>query len=333
MKTCLAILALFLSTPNVSPELAGAQRSPAEEKIAWAEQAIKKNPGKHQPYIDLAMALARRARETSDATYYAQADEALKKAFQLDPNNFQARKTHVWILLGQHEFAQALKQAQEINRRAPDDVQVYGFLTDANIELGNYNEAEKAAQWMLDIRPGNLAGLTRGAYLRELMGDIDGAMEFMKEAYDETPPNETEDRAWILTQLAHLQLVTGHVEDAGKLLEAALHFYPNYHYALENLAKVRIAQREYEEAVELLRVRNQSSPQPESLYALGEALELAGHPDEAGASYAEFVEKARRQMEIADNANRELIFYRSVPRPSAKPLPPWRLPPTRALEI
>ena len=309
MKLWLFAAVLCLSTLGVAADSPVLKSSPAEQKIAAAELAIKKNPNQGRPYTDLAMALARRARETSDASYYARAEDALKKALDLAPDNFEARKTHVWILLGKHEFAQALKEAETLNRRSPDDVQVYGFLTDANVELGHYAEAEKAAQWMLDIRPGNLPGLTRAAYLRELMGDLDGAAELMNEAFQETPVNETEDRAWILTQLAHLRLVTGGVEEADKLLGAALRLYPHYHYALENLAKVRVAQKKYAEAVELLRQRNQSSPQPESLYALAEALELAGHTDEARAAYAEFVEKARRQMEIADNANRELIFY------------------------
>lgn len=308
MKLSTLIIGLFLVAP-VAGEAPTAQLSPAEQKIALAERAIKKNHDQPQPYVDLAMALARRARETSDATYYTRADEVLKKSFELAPDNFPGQKVHVWILLGKHEFARALQEAKEINRRMPDDVQVYGFLTDASIELGNYQEAEKAAQWMLDIRPGNLAGLTRGAYLRELFGDLDGAADFMRQAYEETPLTEAEDRAWTLSQLAHLQLAAGNLDTAEKILQAALQLYPGYHYALENLAKVRIAQHKYEEAVNLLRQRNQNSPQPESVYALAEALERAGRPAEAEAAFAEFEQKARRQMEIADNANRELIFY------------------------
>ena len=60
---------------------------------------------------------------------------------------------------------------------------VYGMLTDANIELGKYAEAEKSAQWMLDLRPGNIPALTRAAYLRELFGDIEGALELMQQAF------------------------------------------------------------------------------------------------------------------------------------------------------
>jgi tetratricopeptide (TPR) repeat protein len=191
----------------------------------------------------------------------------------------------------------------------PDDIQVYGFLTDANIELGHYAEAEKAAQWMLDIRPGNIGGLTRGVYLRELMGDLDGALELMTDAYQETPPTETEDRAWILTQMAHLQLSSGRLDLAERLLKSALNLYPDYHYALENLAQVRTAQQRHKEAVEVLRRRNQNVPQPESVYALAEALERAGRQEEARVAYVKFVDGARRQMQLADNANRELVFY------------------------
>ena len=42
---------------------------------------------------------------------------------------------------------------------------VYGLLTDANIELGNYSDAETSAQWMLNLRPGNVPALTRAAHI------------------------------------------------------------------------------------------------------------------------------------------------------------------------
>ena len=96
----------------------------------------------------------------------------------------------------------------------PDDVMVYGYLADANTELGNYDAAVKAIQWMLNIKPGNIAGLTRAAYQRELHGDISGAMELMQMAYDATPYQEFEDRAWILTQMSHLSLVGGDLPKA-----------------------------------------------------------------------------------------------------------------------
>jgi tetratricopeptide (TPR) repeat protein len=191
----------------------------------------------------------------------------------------------------------------------PDDVLVYGFLTDANVELGNYNDAEKAAQWMLDLRPGNLPGLTRAAYLRELFGDIDGAFEFMDMAYQSTPPTEVEDRAWILSQMGHLRLTEGKTEQAEKILRQALLLFPGYHYALGNLAKVRLQQKHYDEAIDLLQQRYQVAPHAENLYDLAEALEIAGRASEAKKAFAEFETKSLLESVRGDNSNRELIFY------------------------
>src|SRR5207245_10700323 len=162
--------------------------------------------------------------------------------------NLVGKKIPVGLPLGRHEFAAALDVAKALNKRVPDDVLIYGFLTDANAELGNYKEAERAAQWTLDLRPGNLPGVTRAAYLRELFGDVDGALELMDMAYQSTPPTETEDRAWILTQMGHLLIISGKTDKAEKLLQQALALFPGYHYALGNLAKVRIQQKRYSQA-------------------------------------------------------------------------------------
>lgn len=307
MTLFLSLLLLLPAQPDTAPQ--SAALSPAERKIDASRRAIEKDPGKAQPYCDLALALARRARETSDTVFYKQADEALAKAFAIDPKNFSARKTQVWILLGQHEFAKALAAAQAINKEVPDDLLTYGFLTDANIELGLYGAAEKSAQRMLDLRPGNIPALTRAAYLRELFGDPEGSIELMNMAFEGTSPGEREDRAWILTQIAHLRFSQGKTADAGMLLEKALETFPSYHYALGGLAKVRVAQKRYRDAVDLLSKRYAAAPHAENLYVLAEATELAGDRARAKTQFAEFERKSRAEMMIADNSNHELVFY------------------------
>ena len=288
---------------------ANAVLSPAERSIAEARKVIDKKPTQYAGYNLLAMALSRRARETSDVNFYAQAEDALKKSFELAPLNLDGEKIRVWLLLGRHEFATARDAATALNQRVADDVLIYGFLTDANAELGNYDEAEKAGQWMLDLRPGNLPGITRAAYLRELFGDVDGALELMGMAYQSTPPTEVEDRAWILTQMGHLQLSSGKTAAAESMLQEALAKFPGYHYALGNLAKARISQGRYDEAVGLLQQRYQAAPHAENLYDLAEALELVGRRDQAKKAFGEFETKSVQESIRADNSNRELIFY------------------------
>jgi len=305
----LLLMAALAAVAQTTTPSAEAKLSPAERGMAQASRLIEKNPKNFEAYNALALALSRRARETSDVIFYAPAEEALKKSFEISPGNFDGERIHVWLLLGKHEFAAAREQALQLNKKMPDDVMVYGFLTDANIELGNYKEAEDAAQLMLDLRPGNLPGLTRAAYLRELFGDLDGSVELMNMAYQSTPPSETEDRAWILSQIGHLQLMLGKITEADNTLQQALALFPGYHYALGNLAKVRIEQKQYEDAVKVLKQRYDAAQHAENLFDLAEALELAGQREQAHKAFAEFEMKSRLESVRADNSNRELIFY------------------------
>lgn len=283
--------------------------TPAERKIGLARQRIAKDPAHAQGYTDLALALTQRARETADPKFYTQAEEAVQKALAIAPDNFEALKVRTWALLGQHRFAAALELAKALNARVPDDLMVYGMLTDANIELGKYDDAERSAQWMLDLRPGNIPALTRTAYLRELFGDIEGAIELMRSAVNRMPFQETEDRAWVLTQIGHLELMRGRLPDAEQALNEALALFPNYHYALGTLADVRTAQKRHRDAAQLQLQRYAAAPHPENLFELAEAQARAGMTREAAASYKAFETGATAESTGDDNANRELIAY------------------------
>ena len=304
------LLFLFLATVALGESVpANAIASPAERSVADAKQIIAAKPGQCAGYNRLAIALSRRARETSDPSFYAAAENALQKSFELSPGNLDGEKIHVWLLLGRHEFPAALEAAKALHEKAPNDVLVYGFLVDANAELGDYADAEKAAQRMLDLHPGNLPALTRAAYLRELFGDIDGAFDLMDMAYQATPVAENEDRAWIATQMAHLRMATGDTQTAEELLQDALHLFPGYHYALSNLAKIRQMQGKYADSVSLLRQLYATAPHAENLYLLAEALEKAGRVQEAQSAFAEFEKKSIKESVKKDNSSRELVFY------------------------
>jgi tetratricopeptide (TPR) repeat protein len=311
MKKLAIVISLFI-VMNAVAEDAGkmtTNMSPAERSIAAAKRLIEKKPKDFEAYNALALALSRRARETSDVIYYAQAQDALQKSFAIAPENFDGERTQVWLLLGNHEFTAALELAEKLNKKMPDDVMIYAFLTDANVELGNYKDAETAAQWVLDLKSGNIPGLTRAAYLRELFGDVDGALELMNMALQSTPPTEAEDTAWILSQMAHLKLAIGKIDDAETLAQQALARFPHYHYALANLAKVRIEQKSYDEAVNLLRQRYQAAPHAENLFDLAQALQLAGRKEEARKEFAEFEQKSIAESQRTDNSNHELVIY------------------------
>ena len=302
------IAAAFAAAQDTT-SVATAGLSPAEQSIAEARTAISEKPAEYAGYNLLAAALVRRAQETSSVAFYSQAEDVVKKSLELAPNNFDGEKVQVSILLGEHQYQAALEGAKALNQRMPDDVMVYGLLTDANVALGNYKDAEDSAQWMLNLRPGNLPALIRAAGLRELFGENEGSYELVQLAYQSTPPTDIPARAALLAQMGRLRFASGNIDSAEKLFQQALTVSPGDPAALGNLAELRIAQKRYPEAVTLLQQRYRSVPRPANLYRLAEAIQLAGQESEAKKAFTEFERQALQESDKKDNANRELIFY------------------------
>src|SRR5262245_36880162 len=94
--------------------------TPAERKIESAKNTIASDPKRPEGYNALAMALAARARESADPIYYQQAMEQVEKSISLTPDNFEATKAKIWILLGTHRFDEARVIAEKLNKQVPD---------------------------------------------------------------------------------------------------------------------------------------------------------------------------------------------------------------------
>ena len=263
-------------------------RTPATSALAAAERRIAADPGQAAPYLDAAAALVRRARETGDDAHYGRAAEMLGRAYAIDPESYAAKRIEATVLLGRGEFAQARDLATELNERARDDLLVYAVLTDANVALGNYAEAEAAAQMMLDLRPNVPLSLVRGAAIREVIGDPSGAAEFLADALARTPANEIEERAWLLTEVGRLAMEQGQLDVAEATLEAAMEVFPDYHHALALKADVRLARGEAGEAAALRRQHAAAVSDPDAAHFLAEALAGAGDDAAAERAYADF---------------------------------------------
>jgi tetratricopeptide (TPR) repeat protein len=303
MKCCFCFLLIIAVTSVRAPELQAESGSTQAGKISAA------TPNNPSSYNELALSLILRARETTDDRYYQQAAEAVRKSLALAPDNFETRKVQVMVLLGEHEYPEALSEAQALNKKIPDDVTVRGLLTDAYSALGDYKNAEIAAQWMLNLRPGNLPAFVNAAHLREIFGDPNGAYDALNLAYQATSPTAGADRASLLTQMGRERRLAANDEAAEKLLKQALELFPSYNPALGELAAVYLDEKRYDEAIALLRQREKAVPTAMNTYNLAEALERSGRSEEAKGIYAEFLQRATLEAVQKNNANRELILY------------------------
>jgi tetratricopeptide (TPR) repeat protein len=312
LKMTTLILALAIAFPaldTVGPSKI-ATPSPAQLRIEAAHKAIQRQPNRYQGYNDLALALIRRTRETGDSSCLQQAQSAIDTSLKIQPDNFEGGEARVALLLAEQRYRLALEEAKALNHRMPDAVLIWGHMADAQEALGDYKGAEDSAQWMMNLRPGNVGAYLEGAVLRGDWGDTDGALDFFDKALQQTPPFETEQTAWTLTEMARLDRQAGRLKDADELLGQALKAFPGYHLSLDELAEVRIAQHCPAEAVAMVRQSSTGAQRPSETLLLARALDGAGQAAESENAYQEFERQARAQIAQPENANIELVdFY------------------------
>lgn len=91
--------------------------------------------------------------------------------------DFSTGKAEARALLTKGQFKEAVARATALNKQMPDDLDTYALLVDGYRGLGKPEEAEKAADWMLRLRPTDIRSLRAAALLREDFGDLNGAMD------------------------------------------------------------------------------------------------------------------------------------------------------------
>lgn len=278
-------------------------------EITRAQQEVAAHPENADAYTSLALTLVEHAKQTQNSAMYARADLAIDQALQIAPRNFEGEKARVVVALGRHDFARARDLATSLNKREPDDIAVYGFLVDANMAIGNYDEAENAAQWMLNLRPGNIPALIRTAELRDVFGDHEGAIEVLRLILDSTIASDGENRAWAFSQIGRLDIEEGKLDTAEGALKQAVSLAPDGADCLRMMARLRLAQKLPAGAADLLRSSYKAAPRVETLYELGNALEAAGRKNEATQTFDDFEQKALAEAANPDNANHALVFY------------------------
>lgn len=255
------------------------QRTDGEKAIAFAQGKLASAPTDPRLMAGLASAYLVRVRETYDPSLYAKASALLDQAAALAPADADVAITSGNLALSRHDFAAALHWGLVAQAAAPARPAAYGVLTDAYVELGRYPEAVDAAQRMVDLRP-DLASYSRVSYLRELHGDLAGAIDAMRRAIDAGAPR-TEGTAWSEVQLGNLYLAENDLDAAERAYENALQRVDNYVFAIAGQAKVRAARGDLAGAAALDEQASQHLPVPDFVIALADLHERLGDTDRA----------------------------------------------------
>jgi tetratricopeptide (TPR) repeat protein len=279
-----------------------------DRHIRFSQDRLAQNPRDALSWDMLAVGYMRKLRESGDPGYALRAEESLRRALALDRRDPQAPGLLAWVALVKHEFVDARQQAQALLRASPSEDTLYGILGDADIELGRYAEARQAFQRMMDIKPG-AAAYTRAAYLRQLYGDVTGAIRMMLRAVEAASPRDRENLAWTRVQLGNLYFGRGDLPGAEAQYTEALRVYPGYLYGLAGLGGIRAAQGRFDDAIHLYEKSLAVIPLPVVAEALGDVYVRLGRQEEAERQFS-LVEYIGRLTELNRIVyNRDLAYF------------------------
>lgn len=215
----------------------------------------------------------REARLTGDPGFYTLAESAVDCAMLRDPQDLEARRLRVHLLIQFHKFAEAEVAAKALQQGPTKSANFldYALYGDALMEQGKLDEAGVAYQVAVDLRPG-LEMYDRVGWLRWLWGDVEGAFEMQELAVSAASSIDPEPLAWVLTRMGWLHAITG---QPSPQIDEALRVVPGYPAAHFARGRVRLAAGDVAGAVEDLKL---AGPTVEATRALVEA----GATGEAG---------------------------------------------------
>ncbi len=267
-------------SPRSGDAIGSAEFLNAQRAVEYYRTAIGKNPDDPKNYVELAQLYMQEARVTAlHHEYFPRAERLLKQALVLDPANFDALITQASMYATLHRFEEATPLAVRALTLNPYSAFAYGVLMDTQVEMGDYDAAVETCDKMLGIRP-DLRSYARASYMRELHGDMQGAIEAMHMAADAGVTGQ-ESRAWALYNLGKLYFNDGKPDTAAFIFRGILEERPAYAYAMAGLATIHASRKEYAQAIKLLEDAYRATADHVFLEELAELYAANGDPSKA----------------------------------------------------
>jgi tetratricopeptide (TPR) repeat protein len=255
--------------------------------IEAAQTHLRRHPDDAAVWASLGNMYLERARRTTDTAYYGKAQGAFVRSLR-QPTGDGEPYIDAVIGMGalanaRHDFAGAVGWAERARKVAPFRWALYGVLTDAHLELGQYEQAETTLRRMLNGRP-DLASFIRAARLEHLHGRPGPARDLLRRAC--AIPGDPAEYAFCQGQLGELAWNNGDPRTALTAYSQALAADPEDVSARAGKARAEAALGHTDQA--LRDYATAVARSPSLVVEYGELLQHLGDEDGAKRQYAVF---------------------------------------------
>jgi tetratricopeptide (TPR) repeat protein len=274
--------ARFVTDPSpVAPDTPAAVASPADQ-LASLQARTRTDPKDVDAWQQLGTLYVRNAVRTGDPSLYGAAAAAFDRADALSPGATRTLLGRGLLDLTLHKFSAARDLGARAHAADPYDADALAILVDASVETGRYDDAASFLQDMLDVRPG-LAASSRVSYLRELHGDVPGALDAMRRA-EIAGSGAPFDEASVISLEGDIEFTHGDLDGAARDYARALAISPDVVLAQLGQARVDAARGDYDAAVSALTALTARYPLPAAVALLSDLQTVTGRATDAARS-------------------------------------------------
>lgn len=245
------------------------------------EAGFAADPADDRSAAELGLAYLGEVKANADPRFYPKAEVALRAALEVNPDNFEATYGMATLAAGRHDFHGARFWSKKAIALNPHNSDARGVHGDSLVELGRYQAAARTFQTMVDLKPG-LPSFARISYLRELRGDIPGAVTAMRQAFEAS--GTPDDSAFAAFHIGELHLDEGRVRKAENWYRRGSQIAPESSTPITGLAKVAAIRGDLDGAIALIQQLLELNEEPGNAFFLGELFVAKG--DEASAAEA-----------------------------------------------
>lgn len=230
--------------------------------------------------VALAQAYLSKAQQSSDVSYFDEAEKLVDSALKKQPDNKAALLAKASVCEARHDFQGAIKILEALEKQDPGDVDTRSLLANSLMEVGRVPEALEISKDIFRQVPTVGAALQAArAYIAA--GDDNKARKILEVAIGQEQPMENKLSARLRSLLGEMDVRHGRLAEAEQFFRSSLDASPENAQTTEDLARLKVRQGQLDEAEKLFMAAFARTQHPLLLREVAQLKQTRGQAEES----------------------------------------------------